>query len=135
MPLPYNVARVLPYFYRRITAYDLIGGMDNFRAVQSKTPTYTFIGVIIPPTDKDLQLFDEGELAQGSMVLYVKKNVKLHVADALPDENGQIRQTIILFDGDEYRVKGYSNRSEDGLHRKYTMVRYIGGRSGNGGGY
>jgi hypothetical protein len=132
MPLPYNVARILPYFYRKIEAYDLIGGVDGYKSIMSRTPIYTFIGVMIPPTDKDLNLFDEGELAQGSMVLYVKNTVKLYMGDAVDEASRTTRQTIILFDGDEYRVKGYSNRALDGLHRKYTMVRYFGGRSATG---
>lgn len=134
MPLPYNVARILPYFYRKIRAYDLVGGVDGYQAVMSRTPEYTFIGVMIPPTDKDLSLFDEGEMAQGAMVLYVKKNVRLYMGDAIELPGEGTRQTIVLFDGDEYRVKGYSNRSEDGLHRKYTLTRYIGGRSRANGG-
>ena len=125
MPLPYAVNRVLSFFLRRVEAYDLVyQAGEGFSAEVNRTPKYAFSGVLIPPTDKDLQLFDEGELANGAMILYVNKDVKLHFNDAA-DPGDVMRQTIVLFDGDEYRVKGYSNRSADGLHRKYTMVRYM----------
>lgn len=125
MPLPYAVNRVLSFFLRKVEAYDLIyQAGENFSAEVNRTPKYSFSGVLIPPTDKDLQLFDEGELANGAMTLYVNKDVKLHFNDAA-DPGDVMKQTIVLFDGDQYRVKGYSNRAEDGLHRKYTMVRYM----------
>ena len=125
MPLPYGVNRVLSFFLRRVEAYDLVMQDGNgFEAEPHRTPRYSFSGVLIPPTDKDLQLFDEGEIASGAMTLYVNKDVKLHCNDAV-DPGEVSRQTIVCFDGDEYRVKGYSNRSADGLHRKYTMVRYM----------
>lgn len=133
MALPYNVAIVLRYFLRRITAYDLTIDYVDHEAKTTKGPEYHFSGVLLPPTDKDINLFDEGELANGAMTLYVNKRIKLHINSEL--EWGetflsrQRKQTIILFDGDEYRVKGYSNRSDDGIHRKYTLVRYIDGRS------
>ena len=130
MPMPYNVDRVLPYFYRRINAYDLISAIDGYRTSQVKGEPYTFIGVLIPPTDKDLELFDEGEIAQGAMTLYVKSTVKLYMGDAIPSKDAEWRQTIVVYDGDEYRVKSYSNRSVDGNHRKYGLVRYVPGRSG-----
>lgn len=129
MPLPYNVDRVLPYFYRAIRAYDLISEIGGYSARQTKSEPYTFIGVLIPPTDKDLELFDEGELASGAMTLYVHSTVKLHMGDGVASPDATWRQTIIQYDGDEYRVKSYSNRSQDGLHRKYGVVRYIPGRN------
>lgn len=129
MPLPYNVARILPYFNRTVEAYDLIGEFVDYEMKVSKSEPYTIIGTLIPPTDKDLNLFDEGEIASGAMVLYVNSSVKLSVADGFETATEPFRQTIIKFDGDEYRIKGYSNRATDGLHRKYTMVRYFGGRS------
>lgn len=129
MALPLNVARVLTYFYRRITAYDLVGSIVDHEYKKTATDSYTFTGVLIPPTNKDLELFEEGELANGALVLYVNKAVQLYMADAVQNVSGDIRQTIVLFDGDEYRVKGYSNRSEDGIHRKYTLVRYMKERS------
>lgn len=129
MPIPYNVARILPYFNRVVKAYDLIGELVDFKMSVRKSDVYSIVGTLIPPTDKDLNLFDEGEIAGGAMVLYVNSSVKLYVADAFENATEEFRQTIILFDGDEYRIKGYSNRAADGLHRKYTMVRYFGGRS------
>ena len=129
MPLPYNVARILPYFNRAVEAYDLIGELVNYKIQVRKGEPYKVIGTLIPPTDKDLNLFDEGEIASGAMVLYVNCAVKLYVADGFENATEEFRQTIIKFDGDTYRIKGYSNRAADGLHRKYTMVRYFEGRS------
>lgn len=129
MPLPYNVSRVLSFFNRRIFAYDLIGTTKDFRTQVLKGEKYSFLGVLIPPTDTELNLFDEGERASGAMVLYVNHKVELFMNDSKkPGED--FKQTIIIFRGHEYRVKGCSDRCEDGLHRKYTVVRYMGDRIG-----
>ena len=129
MAIPYNVARVITYFQRKIDAYDLVCEIVDHECVVTKQKPYSFIGVLIPPTDKDLQLFDEGEIANGAMVLYVKDTIKLNMCDSISTVTPGQKQTIVLFDGDEYRVKSYSNRSSDGLHRKYGVVRYIPERS------
>jgi len=129
MPLPYNLSRVLGFFQRTIQAYDIVGGIVDHEFTQTSTESYSFVGVLIPPTDKDLNLFDEGELANGAMVLYVSNSVQLHVNDAIANQGQTMRQTIVVFDNDRFRVKGQSNRSSDGLHRKYTLVRYLEERS------
>lgn len=129
MPIPYNVSRVLSYFQRRVSAYDLYGEIKDHAYVLLATSPYTFAGVLIPPTDQDLQLFDEGELSAGAMILYVVSNIKLNIADDISQLTDEIRQTIVQFDGRDYRVKGQSNRKDDGIHRKYTLVRYMGKRS------
>lgn len=128
MPLPYNVSRVLSFFNRKVIAYDLVGQIVDYKMQVSKSNQYSFLGVLIPPTDSDLTLFDEGERQVGAMVLYVGKNVELSIADSMSSNQKPFRQTIIIFKGNEYRVRGCSDREEDGLHRKYTLVRYIGGR-------
>jgi len=129
MPIPYNVAKVLAYFHRSIQAYDIVGTIVDHEVARQKSAVYSFVGVVIPPTNKDLELFDEGELASGSLIVYVPKNVRLYICDAVANIQDGQRQTIVLFDDDEYRVKGISNRASDGLHRKYTMTRYLEGRS------
>lgn len=129
MPIPYNVSRVLTYFQRRIQAYDIVGSLSDYEFSKTYSQPYSFVGVLIPPTNKDLSLFDEGELATGALVVYVPKTVTLHMADAVTSVQNEQRQTIVLFDGDEYRVKGLSNRDSDGLHKKYTLVRFMEGRT------
>lgn len=129
MGIPYNVSRVLTFFQRKIYAYDLYGEIRDHSYMLLDSSPYAFIGVLIPPTDQDLQLFDEGEISAGAMILYVISKIELHIADDINQLTDGIRQTIVQFDGRDYRVKGQSNRKEDGLHRKYTLVRYMGKRT------
>lgn len=129
MPIPYNVSRVLSFFQKKIFAYDLYGEIQDHAYALLATSPYSFVGVLIPPTDQDLQLFDEGEISSGAMILYVISKTELHIADDISRLSDEIRQTIVQFDGRDYRVKGQSNRKEDGIHRKYTLVRYMGKRT------
>lgn len=133
MPLPFDVSRVLNYFTRRILAYDITCEKKDFEVKKTNGADYYFPGVIQPPTDKEIQLFDEGELASGAIIVYVKSNVNLYVADVLSSSTVPWKQTIIKHGGDEFRIKGVSNRDFDGCHKKYTAVRFIKERSnGNG---
>lgn len=123
--LPYDLSVVLCHFLRPVVCFDEFGKMENFEFVKTKSEKYSVLGVLIPPTDSDLQLFDEGELQTGSMILYTGSNVNLYFHDLIQKDQPEARQTYVCFQGRTYRIKGCSNRAEDGLHKKWTMVRYV----------
>jgi len=130
MPLPYDMTPVLDEFLTAVVCFDETSTMENFELKPVVGPEYVIAGVLIPPTDLDLQLFDEGEIRDGAMTLYTYSTVTLHFHD-WGSVDGEQRQTFVKFNGDIYRIKGLSPRGHDGLHKKWTMVRYVERKSNN----
>lgn len=134
MGIPYNLARILTYFQRKIEAYDIVREFVNFEPIITNTEKYSFVGVFIPPTDQELMLFDEGEISQGVMMVYVPSKIVLHVNNSILSEQSIGKQSIVIFDGMDFRVKNVSNRAIDGMYRKYALTRFMKERinAGNG---
>lgn len=124
MALPYDMTPVLDEFITAVVCFDEISTFVDFEQQVVQGKDYVVAGVLIPPTDLDLELFEEGEIRAGAMVLYTYSTVNLHYHD-VGQENEEQKQTFIRFNGDIYRIKGLSPRSHDGLHKKWTMVRYV----------
>ena len=122
--LPYDMPPVLDEFITAVTCVDRTAETVDFEQKPVQGPDYVIAGVLIPPTDIDLNLFEEGEIRSGAMVLYTYSTVTLFFHD-VGDPNGLEKQTFVRFNGDIYRIKGLSPRSHDGLHKKWTMVRYV----------
>ena len=122
--LPYDMTPVLDEFITAVTCFDRTFETVDFEQKPVQGPDYVIAGVLIPPTDLDLNLFEEGEIRSGAMVLYTYSTVTLFFHD-VGDPNGLEKQTFVRFNGDIYRIKGLSPRSHDGLHKKWTMVRYV----------
>ena len=122
--LPLDMTPVLDEFITAVTCFDESSVIVDFEQKPVQGKDYIIAGVLIPPTDLDLQLFDEGEIREGAMVLYTYSTVNLHYHD-VGDKSAEQKQTFIRFNGDIYRIKGLSPRSHDGLHKKWTMVRYV----------
>ena len=115
---------VLDEFLRRVTAYDETTGIVDYKMRNKVTGAdYTFAGVLIPPSDEDLQILDEGDIKAGSIVIYTRGK-ELFFTDVQSKEADQ-RQTFIKHDGKVYRIKTSMNRIEDGLYRKYMAVRQV----------
>lgn len=123
MPLPFDMTPVLDEFLTAVTCYDLVTTVVNYEAKEVQEADYVIAGVLLPPTDLDLALFEEGEMREGAMTLYTDSTVHLHFHDVGPVSVSQ-RQTFVRFNGDVYRIKGISPRGHDGLHIKYLMSRY-----------
>lgn len=122
--LPYDMTPVLDEFITTIVCYDIESQMVDYELKPIQGPDYVIYGVLIPPTDLDLQLFEEGEIRDGAMILYTYSTVNLYFHDMASPAEKQ-KQTFIRFNGDVYRIKGLSPRSHDGLHKKWTMTRYV----------
>ena len=122
--LPFDMTPVLDEFITAVTCFDETSQIVDFEQKPVRGPNYIIAGVLIPPTDLDLNLFDEGEIRSGAMVLYTYSTVTLYYHDVGPADAEQ-KQTFVRFNGDIYRIKGLSPRSHDGLHKKWTMVRYV----------
>lgn len=122
--LPFDMTPVLDEFITAVTCFDESSQMVDFELKEVQGPDYVIAGTLIPPTDLDLQLFDEGEIREGAMVLYTYSTVTLYYHD-VGSATGEQKQTFVRFNGDIYRIKGLSPRSHDGLHKKWTMVRYV----------
>lgn len=123
MTLPLDMTPVLDEFLTAVTCYDLVTTVENYEAKEVQEADYVIAGVLLPPTDSDLALFEEGEIREGAMTLYVYSTVTLYFHDVGPSTSSQ-RQTFVRFNGDVYRIKGISPRGHDGLHKKYLMSRY-----------
>ena len=124
MPLPFDMTPVLDEFLTAVTCYDLVTRVENYEAVGVQEADYVIAGVLLPPTDSDLGLFEEGEIREGAMTLYTYSTVTLYFHDMGP-ANGEQRQTFVRFNGDVYRIKGISPRGHDGLHKIWLMTRYV----------
>ena len=124
MPLPFDMTPVLDEFLTAVTCYDLVTRVENYEAVGVQEADYVIAGVLLPPTDSDLGLFEEGEIREGAMTLYTYSTVTLYFHDMGP-ASGEQRQTFVRFNGDVYRIKGISPRGHDGLHKKWLMTRYV----------
>lgn len=122
--LPFDMTPVLDEFITAVTCFDETSSIVDFEEQSVKGSNYVIAGVLIPPTDLDLNLFEEGEIRSGAMVLYTYSTVTLYFHD-VGSSTGQQKQTFVRFNGDIYRIKGLSPRSHDGLHKKWTMVRYV----------
>lgn len=122
--LPYDMTPVLDEFMTVVTCFDKMSEMVDYELKSVQSSDYSVFGVLIPPTDLDLQLFEEGEIRDGAMVLYTYSTVNLYFHDMGSPAEKQ-RQTFVRFNGDIYRIKGLSPRSHDGLHKKWTMTRYV----------
>lgn len=122
--IPISIVEVLDEFLRQITAYDETASIIDYkRRDPIVSPDYVFPGVLIPPTDNDLQLFDEGDIKQGAIVIY-SRGTELFYTDIQSPTASQ-KQTYVRFEGSVYRIKSGSPRMSDGLYRKYGAVRYI----------
>jgi hypothetical protein len=122
--IPFDMLPVLDEFIRRITAYDEVTGIIDYKMRNKTTGAdYTFAGVLIPPSDEDLQLLDEGDIKAGSIVVYTRGK-ELFFTD-VQNKSANQRQTFIKHDSKIYRIKSGSNRTEDGLYRKYMAVRQV----------
>lgn len=124
MPLPFDMTPALNEFLTAVTCYDVISSVVNYECVEEQGTDYVIAGVLLPPTDSDLGLFDEGEIREGAMTLYTYSTVTLYFHDIGPSNVNQ-RQTFVRFNGDVYRIKGISPRQHDGLHKKWLMTRYV----------
>ena len=124
MPLPFDMTPVLDEFLTSLTCFDMVTEIVNYEAVETQQPDYVIAGVLLPPTDLDLGLFDEGEIREGAMTLYTYSTVTLYFHDVGSSEVNQ-RQTFVRFNGDTYRIKGISPRGHDGLHKKWILTRYV----------
>lgn len=122
--LPFDMGPVLNEFLTLITCYDVESVMSDYELQKIQGPDYSIAGVLIPPTDLDIAMFDEGEIRQGAMILYTYSTTKLFYQDMQNQQDRQ-KQTFVRFNGDIYRIKGMSPRAHDGLHYKWTMTRYV----------
>ena len=124
MPLPFDMTPVLNEFLTAVICYDLVSRVDDYEVKEIQGNDYVIAGVLLPPTDSDLGLFDEGEIREGAMTLYTYSTVTLYFHDIGPS-TGEQKQTFVRFNGDVYRVKGISPRGHDGLHKKWILTRYV----------
>ena len=125
MPIPYDMTSVLSEFLRKIECYDEIATIKDFEyGVKKKTPSYYIYGVLIPPSSKDLQFFDEGQIRNGAITLYTSDKYKLHMVKE-GQETDNYRQTYVRFEGEDYRVIGVMNRSSDGRYMKWLLNKSI----------
>jgi len=124
--IPFNMIPVIASHIRPVTAFDRIGTTVDYQYQDNaeQSADYVFGGVLIPPTDNDLQYFEEGELRQGSMVLYVFGNRTLYFND-IANPTDSTTQTFVRDGTDVYRVKGRADRLVDGLYKKYALTRFI----------
>lgn len=128
--LPFDMTPAMDEFITAITCFDEVSTVEHFEQVPSKTPDYVIAGVLIPPTDSNLTLFEEGEIREGALILYTYSTVNLYFHDIHGVSDPQ-RQTFVRFNGDIYRIKGLSPRGHDGLHKKWTVTRYAERQSNN----
>ena len=122
--LPYDMTPVLDEFLTAIVCYDETSRIEQYEQQFVQGSDYVIAGVLIPPTDLDLNLFEDGEIRDGAMILYTYSTVTLHFHDVGKVDEEQ-KQTFVRFNGDIYRIKGLSPRAHDGLHKKWTMTRYV----------
>lgn len=123
---PFNMGPVLNRLIREVRAFDREGSLVDFEYQESSGPTrdYIFGGVLIPPNENDLNLFEEGEIRQGVMLCYVSAPRILYFHDMVSPDS-IVRQTYIRNGPDVYRVKNAAQRTADGLYVKYTLVRMV----------
>lgn len=124
MPLPLDMTEVLDEFITAIVCYNETSTKIDFEFKPVKGSNYQIAGVLIPPTNQDLNLFEEGEIRSGALVLYTYSTTVLYFHD-ITAPSAEAKQTYVVFNGDTYRIKGLSPRSHDGLHKKWTLVRCI----------
>ena len=125
MSIPYDMTPVLSEFIRKIECYDEVAAIKDFEyEAKKKTPSYFIYGVLIPPSSKDLQFFDEGQIRNGAITLYTSDKYKLYMVKE-GDMSTDYRQTYVRFEGEEYRVVGVMNRSNDGRYMKWLLNKSI----------
>ncbi len=122
IPLPVN--RAVSMFSQKITAYDTEGSYVNHEWIDATGDDYTFAGKIAPASDKELELFEQGDISSGVLMVHVLSGVTLHFKDT-NQTSIEGTQTYIRHQGDVWRIKPISNRSNDGAHKRYGAVRYI----------
>lgn len=125
MAIPYDMSPVLAEFSRRIECFDRFGGIVNheMKLDQISEPYYIY-GVLIPPSEKELQFFDEGEIRSGAIVLYCSDRFTLHFVSE-GEYSAPYRQSYVRFEDEEYRVKAVMNRSSDGRYKKWMLTKAI----------
>lgn len=114
---------VLDEFLRRITAFDRTDTIDDHDLKTVVGSDYTFAGVLLPTSDDDLQLLDEGEIKGGSLTVYTRGK-QLFFKDVQAEE-ATAKQTFIRNRDNIYRIKTEADRTDDGMYRKYIAVRFF----------
>lgn len=123
MSIPIDVREVLDEFLRRITAFDRSDTIEDHDLKTVGGPDYTFAGVLIPTSEDDLQLLDEGEIKSGSITVFTRGK-QLFFKDIQAAE-ATAKQTFIRNRDNIYRVKTEADRTDDGMYRKYIAVRFV----------
>jgi hypothetical protein len=123
MALPMDMREVLDEFLRKITAFDRTDSIVDHETSSSTGADYTFAGVLLPTSEEDLQLLDEGEIKNGNITIYTRgkqlffKDVQAPAATA--------KQTFIKDRDKVYRIKSEADRTEDGMYYKYFATKHI----------
>jgi len=124
MAIPINMVPVLDRFIRKVTAFDEVSSIVDYKSRDAVAESdYWFPGVLIPPSDSDLQMLEEGDIQAGTIIVYTRGK-RLFFTD-IQGEGSSTRQSYVRHNGDIYRIKSEMNRIDDGLYRKYIAVKYI----------
>lgn len=123
MALPMDMREVLDEFLRKITAFDRTDSIVDHQTASTIGADYTFAGVLLPTSEEDLQLLDEGEIKNGNITIYTR-NKQLFFKD-IQAPTATAKQTFIKDRDKVYRIKTEMDRSEDGLYCKYVATRHI----------
>lgn len=123
MALPMDMREVLDEFLRKITAFDRTDSIVDHQTASTVGADYTFAGVLLPTSDEDLQLLDEGEIKNGNITVYTR-GLQLYFKD-IQEPTATAKQSFIKDRDRVYRIKAETDRTEDGMYRKYVATRYI----------
>ena len=123
MSILMDMREVLDEFLRKITAYDRSDSIVDHQLSSSNGQDYTFAGVLLPTSDEDLQLLDEGEIKNGNITVYTRGKQLFFKDIQSPDETA--KQTFIYHNNKVFRIKTESDRTDDGMFIKYIAVRDI----------
>lgn len=123
MILPVNVA--VSMFSNPGIEFVIKEGQDDARGqwVEAEIDSGTITAKISPPSDKDLDILEPGEISNGAQVIH-GINISLPFIDTEQDST-EAKQTYIDWQGSTWRVKSVSNRTHDGAYLRYGLVRHI----------
>jgi hypothetical protein len=120
IPLPVNQAAY--FFSQPITAYETTGTRVNGKEVRVVAADRTIYGVIQPADPKEIELYSDGALSSGSLILHTTYPVSAYDVG----QSGQVTsQTYVRYKGETWKLWKIANWDDKtfGFNR-YLMEKY-----------